>query len=182
MLQITLPSVELWDETRDLFIYTKEVTIRLEHSLVSVSKWESTWHKPFLSDEKKTNEEMLDYIRCMTITQNVDPSAYLTIPRDKFKEIMDYIDDSRSATVFYDYDGNKMPRRKERITSEKIYSWMVTLGIPFECQTWHINRLMNLIRYCNAANQPPKKRSAGELVKEYARINAANKKRFNTAG
>ncbi len=182
MLQITIPSAELWDEHNNIFVHTKAQTIRMEHSLVSVSKWETKWHKPFLSDEKKTREEMLDYYRCMTITQNVDPDFYNFIPYDKVNEIDAYIEDSASATVFYDHDGNKMPHRKERITSEKIYSWMVTLNIPFECQTWHLNRLMNLIRYCQAANQSPKKRSQKEIIQDYAKINAANRKRFNTAG
>ena len=180
MLTITIPAIEAWDEKHEIFVYTKAQTIRLEHSLVSISKWESKWHKPFLPDEKKTNEEMLDYFRCMTITQNVDENLYACIPPEKVQEISDYIENPMSATVFY--DKHTAPRRKERITSEKIYFWMVINGIPFECQTWHLNRLMNLIHYCNGNNQPRKKRLPNEIAQEYSELNAARKKQFKTRG
>ena len=180
MLTITIPAIEAWDEKHEVFIYTKEQTIRLEHSLVSISKWESKWHKPFLSDEPKTRDEMLDYFRCMTITQNVDPNLYACIPYEQQKVINEYIEDPMSATVFY--DKQIAPRRKERITSEKIYFWMVNNNIPFECQTWHLNRLMNLIHYCNGSNQQLKKRKPGELAQEYSRINESRLKKYNTKG
>lgn len=180
MLQITIPATEFYDEKRGIFVNTKEHTLSLEHSLVSISKWEAKWHKPFLSDERKTNEEMLDYIRCMTITQNVDPIIFNVLPYSVITQINAYIEDPQSATVFYD---KKEPsRRKERITSEKIFFWMVRANIPFECKTWHLNRLLNLIHYCNSDNQPHKKRSQREIAKDYAAINAARRKELNTKG
>ena len=181
MLTITIPSAEFFDEKNNLFIYSKEQNLRLEHSLVSISKWEANWHKPFLSEENRTNEEMLDYIRCMTITQNVDPKAYQCIPKSEIERVNAYINDPRSATVFY--DKKQKPHRKERITSEKIYFWMVRAGVPFDpCQTWHLNRLLNLLHYCNTSNQPMKKRSPAEIAKEYEQINAAQRKLFNSKG
>ena len=181
MLTITVPESEAWDEQKNLFIHIKSQTIRLEHSLVSISKWESKWHKSFLSDGMKTNEEVLDYIRCMTITQNVDPNVYHCLSNEIIDRINKYIEDPYSATVFYDKVQPGKPSR-ERISSEKIYFWMVVNGIPFECQTWHLNRLMNLIRYCNAYNAPAKKRKPHEIAKDYDQMNAARRKQFNTSG
>lgn len=180
MLSITIPATEFYNEKQCVFIPVKEQTIRMEHSLVSISKWESKWHKPFLSEEPKTNEEMIDYFRCMTLTQNVDPNVYYAIPYSELQRINDYIEDPRSATVFY--DKQKRPSRKERITSEKVYYWMVRAGVPFECQTWHFNRLMNLIRYCNSDYMPHKKRSPNQILNEYSELNAARRKQYNTRG
>lgn len=183
MLQITVPPVEAWDDLHEKFIYTKEQTLRLEHSLVSISKWEAKWHKPFLTDEPKTNEEMLDYIKCMTITQNVDPNVYYCLSSSNKEDINKYIEDQHTATTIREGFGTgKMYRRKEIITSELIYYWMITLNIPMECQTWHLNRLLMLIRVCNAKNSPPKKRSQREIINEYAELNAARRKQWKTAG
>lgn len=179
MLQITIPSTELWDEKKEEFVYVKEKTLQLEHSLVSLSKWESKWNKSFLSKREKTDEETIDYIKCMTITQNVDPEIYNRLPRDVIQQIYEYINAPMTATVFSD---NKKTPSREAITSELIYYWMIALNIPFECQKWHLNRLLTLIRVCEVKNAPPKKRSAREIMSRNAAINAANKKRFNTTG
>ena len=180
MLQITIPSLEVWDEVHEIFIHTKEQTLRLEHSLVSVSKWESKWHKSFLESRNKTQEEMLDYIRCMTITQNVDPNVYYCLTAENFNEINAYIEDPHTATSFR--ENKNTQKRRERITSELIYYWMVAYNIPFECQTWHLSRLLTLIRVCDIKNQPAKKRSAREIARDYASENAARKKMWNTTG
>ena len=181
MLQITVPAHgELWDEANEMFIQTKEQTLRLEHSLVSVSKWESRWRKPFLDGKPKTRDETLDYIRCMTITQNVDPKAYLSLTDKNYREINDYIDDKHTATTFRKEPNPK--RSREIVTSELIYYWMLQYGIPFECQTWHLNRLLTLIRICNVKSEPPKKRSKSEIARSYAAENAARKKLWNTTG
>ena len=180
MLQITIPAVELWDERKQEFVTTKEQTLQLEHSLVSLSKWESKWCKPFLTKQEKTFEETLDYIKCMTITQNVDPEVYNYLTNENIEEINKYIEAPMTATYFSD-DKTVKPSR-EQITAELIYYWMIALNIPFECQKWHLNRLLTLIKVCNIKNQPPKKRSRKEIMSRNAALNAARRKRLNTKG
>lgn len=180
MLQITIPPGEMWDEIHNEFVSTKGQTLTLEHSLVSLSKWESKWHKPFLSKEPKTVEETIDYIKCMTLTQNVKPEVYDHLSKENIEEINAYIDDPKTATTFS--KDRKSARSREIITSELIYYWMIALNIPFECQKWHLNRLLTLIRVCEVKNTPGKKMSQREVLNQYAAINAANRKRFNTKG
>lgn len=180
MLTIKIPKTELYDESTSSFIYIKEQTITLEHSLVSVHKWESKWCKPFLSSNDKTEEETLDYIRCMVITQNVDPMALRAIPPDQIKRINDYIVAPMTATTFSNSDNNK--GKKEIITSELIYYWMIALNIPVEFQKWHLNQLMTLIRVCSIKNAPPKKMAKGEVINRNRALNAARRKRLGTHG
>lgn len=180
MLKITIPAVEMFDEETQTFFSTKEQTLQLEHSLVSLSKWESKWCKPFLSNKEKTLEETLDYIKCMTITQNVNPDVYKSLSRSNIEEINRYIEAPMTATTFSRH-AEKGPSR-ETITSELIYYWMIALNIPMECQKWHINKLLTLIRVCNIKNAPPKKRGRNETINEWAALNAARKKQFNTKG
>jgi hypothetical protein len=180
MLRITIPAVEQWDEAKQEFIYTKEQTLSLEHSLVSLSKWESKWCKPFLTKQEKTFEETLDYIKCMTITQNVDPEVYNYLTNENIEEINKYIEAPMTATYFSDDKIVKTSR--EQITAELIYYWMIALNIPFECQKWHLNRLLTLIKVCNIKNQPPKKRSKKEIMSRNAALNAARRKQLNTKG
>lgn len=183
MLEITIPAIEQWDELKQEFINTKEQTLRLEHSLVSISKWESKWHKPFLTKQPKTDEEVVDYIKCMTLTQNVDPAIYNYFYYAK-DNIMDdinrYIEDPMTATKFLENGPGKINR--EKITSELIYYWMIALNIPLECQKWHLNRLLTLIRVCNIKSNPPKKMSKRELMSRNASLNAARRKKLNTKG
>lgn len=180
MLTLTIPAKELWDESKSEFIYTKEQTLHLEHSLVSLSKWESKWNKAFLSNRDKTDEEILDYIKCMTLTPNVSPDMYRYLTRDNFVEINDYIAAPMTATVFSDEKTSKASR--EIVTAELIYYWMIALNIPFECQHWHLNRLLTLIKVCNIKNAPPKKRSKREIMSRNAALNAARRKQLNTSG
>lgn len=180
MLQLTIPATELWDEEKQEFIQTKEHTLQLEHSLVSLSKWESKWNKAFLGRQPKTVEETLDYIRCMTLTKNVDSEIYKSITNDNIQMINKYIELPMTATTFLEEKNNG--RSSETVTSELIYYWMISLNIPFECQKWHLNRLLTLIRVCNVKNAPPKKRSKRELMSRNAALNAARRKKFNTTG
>ena len=180
MLRIVIPESELFNEQTGEFISVKKQTLQLEHSLVSLSKWESKWHKPFLGKEDKTFDETIDYIRCMTLSQNIDPNIYMFLTQENIKEINDYISDPMTATTFSD-DGNGRNNR-EIITSELVYYWMVALNIPFECQKWHLNRLLTLIRVCNIKNQPPKKRSQGQIMSRNAALNAARRKQLNSKG
>ena len=180
MLRITVPADELWDENVGEFIPVKEQTLQLEHSLVSLSKWESKWCKAFFSKEDKSREETLDYIKCMTLTQNVKPEVYLGLTRENIDEINKYIAAPMTATVFSDNAMRKHSR--EIITSELIYYWMIALNIPFECQKWHLNRLLTLIRVCEIKNTPPKKMSRGEIMRRNSALNAARRRSMNTRG
>ena len=180
MLRITIPAVEQWDEAKQEFIYTKEQTLSLEHSLVSLSKWESKWCKAFLTKDEKTFEETLDYIKCMTLTQNVDPEVYNYLTNGNINEINEYIEAPMTATYFSDEKTSKISR--EQVTAELIYYWMIALNIPFECQKWHLNRLLTLIKVCNIKNQPPKKRSKKDIMSRNAALNAARRKQLNTKG
>lgn len=180
MLQIDIPAGEFFDDKRNEFIYTKPVSLTLEHSLVSLSKWESKWCKPFLVKEKKSTEEILDYIKCMTLTQNVDPNIYLSLTSDNVEKITKYIDHPHSATIIHD-DPNA-PRSRETVTSELIYYWMIEFRIPFECQKWHLNRLLTLIRVCNIKNKPPKKMSQSQIMSRNTALNAARRKALNSKG
>ena len=180
MLCITIPARDLWDETREEFISTKEQTLQLEHSLVSLSKWESKWHKPFLHTDDKTAEETLDYIKCMTLNHNVDPNVYLSLTAENITQINDYIGDPMTATTFSEEKGGK--KNNEKITSELIYYWMVAYNIPFECQKWHLNRLITLIRVCGVKNSPPKKMSKGEIMARNAELNAKRRAKLNSKG
>jgi hypothetical protein len=180
MLRITVPAVELWDENKQEFVSTKEQTLQLEHSLVSLSKWESKWCKAFLARNNKSHEEILDYIKCMTLTQNVSPEVYDYLSPENITEINKYIDAPMTATYFSE-DGSAKTSR-EIVTSELIYYWMIALNIPFECQKWHLNRLLTLIKVCNIKNAPPKKRSKRDIMSRNAALNAARRKQYNSKG
>jgi hypothetical protein len=180
MLQITVPARELWDETKNEFIYTKTCTLQLEHSLISLSKWESKWCKAFYSRQEKSYEETIDYIKCMTLTPNVKDEVYLALTKENIKQITDYIEAPMTATYFSQDKHSGMSR--EQVTAELIYYWMIALTIPFECQKWHLNRLLTLIRVCNIKNQPPKKMSKRDLMSRNAALNAARRKQMNTKG
>lgn len=176
MLQITVPAAEYFDERTEEFINVKAYTLQLEHSLISISKWEAKWHKPFIGKEEKTEEETRDYIRCMTITQNVDPIVYLAIPNSEIQRIKEYINEPMTATWFNDRD-KKAPSRKV-ITSEVVYYWMISQNIPIECEKWHFNRLMTLIRVCSEKSQPQKKMSKADRKSLMAQRRAAKRTRF----
>lgn len=180
MLKLVIPSVEMYDEEKSEFITTKGQTLSLEHSLVSLSKWESKWKKPFLTKEEKPMAETIDYIRRMTTTQNVDPEVYNNITQSNLEAVRSYIEDDMTATTFNQTE--KTGGRKEIVTAELIYYWMIALHIPFECQKWHLNRLLTLINVCNIKSTPPKKRSKREIMSRNAAINAARRKAMNSEG
>lgn len=180
MLEITIPEQEFFNEATNEFITVKPQTIKLEHSLVSVSKWESKWKKPFLDQKKKTREETIDYIRCMTITQNVSPLVYMGLSSKNIEEIAAYVEDSQTATWFN--DTNKPRGQREVLTSELIYYWMVAFNIPIECQKWHLSRLLTLIKICNIKNQKPKKMGKRAVMSDNRALNAARRARLNSKG
>lgn len=181
MLRIEIPiSPEGWDAEKEEFVESKVQTLQLEHSLVSLSKWESKWCKPFFSTDDKTYEEVLDYIKCMTLTQNVKPEVYKYLTEKNITEITDYINAPMTATTFN--ETSTKGRGRDIITSELIYYWMITFNIPVEFQKWHINRLLTLIRVCEIKNSPGKKMSSKEITSQYAALNATRKKKLNTKG
>ena len=179
MLRLIVPEKELYDERTGLFVRTKKQVLQLEHSLVSLSKWESRWHKPFLSKNDKSGEEMLDYIRCMTITQNVPDEVYFAMDTNELMKINDYLNGSMTATTITKQQGKS---RGEIITSEIIYYWMISLQIPFECEKWNLNRLLTLIEVCNIKNSPGKKMSKSEIMRRNRTLNAARKQQMHTRG
>ena len=181
MLQINIPGDTLFNESTNKFKDIKGRTIELEHSLISISKWESKWKKPFLSLAQRTEDEIRDYIRCMTITPNVDPDLYLCITNDIIAQVQQYIDDPCTATKFrgeQKQQSNGAPRSQ---TSEKIYGKMVVLGIPFECQKWHLNRLLTLIHECEILGSGSKM-SRKESAKYASQMNAIRKAKHHTRG
>ena len=180
MLEIEVPiGDEKWDDAKEEFVKAETCVLQLEHSLISLSKWESKWCKPYLSSEK-TDEEILDYIKCMTITQNVDQDVYNHLTNANIMDIKNYIDAPMTAMKFPKNRASKLSR--EIITSDIIYYWMITLQIPSDFQEWHLNRLIALIRVCDIKNSPPKKKSQREIMEEYSRINAERRKQMNTKG
>jgi hypothetical protein len=179
MLKVTIPAIELFDESTNEFVYSKEQILNLEHSLVSLSKWESKWCKPFLAKGEKSIEETIDYIKCMTITQNVDDKTYNYITNDIINQVTEYIEAPMTATTF---SNDKKTINREVITAEIIYYWMVALNIPFECQKWHLNRLLTLINVCNIKNTPQKKMNKTELMRRNAELNATRRQSMHSGG
>lgn len=179
MLQIVIPANELYDESTNSFYNIKEHTLQLEHSLISVSKWESKWCIPFLESKGMTDEQTIDYVKCMTLNKNVDPNVYKCLTNKDIKEISDYISAPMTATTV-----RKMQPTggHEIVTSELIYYWMIELKIPVEFEKWHLNRLITLIQVCNIKNTPPKKMSQSQLAQRNRMLNAARRKKLNTTG
>lgn len=181
MLQIQVGAKEFYDESTETFIQTKPTTLNLEHSLLSISKWESHWHKPFLTNGtgvRRTNEEIIDYIKCMTLNKNVPDEVYKALTRSDFDKVTAYIEDSMTATTIH--SANKSIT-KEIITSEIIYYWMITYSIPFTCEKWHINRLITLIQVCSAKSNP-KKMPKKDVYRQYHELNKARRKALGTKG
>lgn len=181
MLKLDIPDAELYNEEKNEFFTVPGCTLVLEHSLVSMSKWESKWHKPFLEKDNKTREEILDYVRCMTITQNVRDDVYKYMPSHILDKIGDYIEDPMTATTFAQ-SNSKNSISREIITSEIIYFWMINFNIPMECQKWHLNRLLTLINICNLKLQPKRKMTPREVAERNRALNAERKAKYGTRG
>lgn len=183
MLKIVVPSWEDWDPVNNKFLYGKEVELTLEHSLVSISKWESKYHTPYLSETPKTDDEILYYIKCMTISKpnkEINDDVYKHLSYENIKAIEEYISNPMTATTF----SNLPPRRgrREVVTSELIYYWMIALNIPFECQRWHLNRLLTLVQVASIKNQPAKKMKRGDVMAQNRALNAARRAKHHSQG
>lgn len=188
MLPIDVPGMELWDAKSETFITTKPVHLLLEHSLISISEWESKWERSFLKHGTQTREQLTDYVRCMSLTKNVDPDIYKTLPDSVLKKVTEYIQKPMTATYFP--PDERQGGIRDVITAELIYYWMIANNIPFDpCQKWHLNRLMALIRVCSLknaeANADPKKRrrmNSAEIMRRNAKLNEERLKKYNTTG
>lgn len=184
MLKLYVPAREWFDDEKQMFVLqSKPCELMLEHSLLSLSKWEAKWKKPFLDEKiQRTDEEFLDYIRCMTINQGVDSMAYYNITPDLIEKIKVYIQDPMTATTIRNHQNKRPGRAKKIVTSELIYAWMINYGIPFECQKWHLNRLMMLIDVCRIESGGQKKMSQSEIMKENASLNALRRAQRKSKG
>ena len=180
MLKIVLPSEEFYNEETEEFIKAEELTLKLEHSLLSLSKWESFFEKSFLGTSEKTDEEAWFYIYCMILDDSFDQSITKRFGRPQLEEVTKYIESNQSATTFGEMP--QRPGRGEIITSELIYYWMVAFEIPFECESWHLNRLFSLIKICNIKNGKQPKQSKAETARKYQQINAQRKAQLGTSG
>lgn len=182
MLTIPVDGQELYDDATGNFIYIKPVTLQLEHSLISVRKWESKWKKSFISKKEPLNpKEFIDYVRCMTINQNVDPNTYLALTPAQLKEISEYMTDEHTATTITD----RRPRvqnRREIITCEQIYAQMVECGIDFACEKWHLNQLLTLIRICYMKHIPQQKMGLDSIYAQNKSLNDARRRRLHSRG
>lgn len=189
MLEVVIPEREFFNEETCEFITTESKVIRLEHSLVSISKWESTWCKPFLqclepnTKSPLTRKEFLDYIKCMTITQHVKDSTYYCLTKENLDDIVAYMNNPRSGTWFNDVNSSKQRSSREVVTSELVYYWMIAQGIPFDpCEKWHFNRLMNLVKICSIKNSGSNKMSSKDQAAYYRKLNADRKRKLGTKG
>lgn len=183
MLQITVPDTEIFDDQQQRFIKVKGKELQLEHSLVSVKKWESKWKRPFLGagNGPQNTEETLDYVRCMTITQCVDPNVYRCLTMNDIRKVREYIDDPMTATTIKELPNRKMNRSV--ITAEIIYYWMIKLEIPSEYQKWHLNQLLTLIRVFDEKDSPNKKKmSKSEIAKQRRALNASRRAKHRSRG
>lgn len=187
MIKITIPAIEAeWDELIEEFVTVPGGTYKLEHSLLSISKWESKWHVPFL-DAEKTYEQTLHYIWCMCLDEDVPYENFRYIPASEIERVNAYIKDPYSATTFNEdllkkMGGRSGPINSERVTSELVYYWMYASQIPTTCETWHFNRLMNLLRIFEIKSEKPKKMSKAELARRNRELNAARRKKHHSKG
>lgn len=179
MLTIPIEGREFWDEKTETFIRVKPTVLKLEHSLISISKWESKWHKSFI-DDPKTDEEVIDYLPCMSIKDDVDPLVFKCLTREDVEKINAYIEDPMTATTIRDDGTNKKVAQK--ITSELIYYWMILYNIPHEFEKWHLNRLIMLIRVCSEEQKPKKNVNKMQTAKSYRELNKARKAALHTKG
>ena len=180
MLTIIVPGVEMFDESSQEFITKGDVTLELEHSLVSLSKWEQMYEKPFLGKDEKSHDEVLGYIKCMTLTPDIPDEVFKKLSEDNITKINNYLDAKMTATWFSEPPG--APQSRDVITAELIYYWLITFQIPFECENWHLNRLFTLIRVCNIKQAKPTKMSRAEIAARNRELNAQRRAQLGTKG
>lgn len=185
MLKITIPKQDLWDEVNNEFIKIEETTLTLEHSLISIHKWEGIWHIPFLGnsydESKKTPEQIMSYVKCMTLN-NVKDEVYAGLTPENVREITNYISNPMTAAKFNDNLIGAQKNTGEFVSAETIYYWMIALHIPVEFEKWHLEQLLTLIKFVNAKEAPEKKMSQQEWAKQKRALNEARKAKYKTKG
>jgi hypothetical protein len=179
VLQLKIVTAEAFDEGASEFVSANFVMVELEHSLVSLSKWESKWEIPFLGSEAKTSDQVLDYVRMMFSGEEFPEELLQYFTKEHYAEINAYINAKMTATWINE---PMPPVSAEVVTSELIYYWMISLGIPFECEHWHLNRLLMLIKVCNIKNAPDKKLSSREVAQRNRDLNAQRRQELGTKG
>ena len=179
MLKIVVPGTEMFDDDKQEFVTVGDVELELEHSLVSLSKWESFHEKPFLGKDKST-EEVISYIKFMTLTPDVPEEVYKHLSENNMTEIQEYLDAKMTATWFNEPPG--APQARDIITAELIYYWMIVFQIPLECQYWHLNRLFTLICVFNIKQSKHKKMSRSEIAARNRELNEQRRKQLGTKG
>ena len=157
VLDLYVPGKEFWNSELQEFIYTKDITLHLKHSLVSLTRWEQHYKRKFLDDGPKNEEEYRFYIQCMTLNKDVDPLVYTVLQEDDIKKVTDYLHDSMTATTLPKQNNNRS--NSEKLSSELIYYYMSALNIPFECEKWFLNNLIILISIASIKNNPQEKKS-----------------------
>ena len=157
VLDLYVPGKEFWNSELQEFIYTKDITLHLKHSLVSLTRWEQHYKRRFLDDGPKNEEEYRFYIQCMTLNKDVDPLVYTVLQEDDIKKVTDYLHDSMTATTLPKQNNNRS--NSEKLSSELIYYYMSALNIPFECEKWFLNNLIILISIASIKNNPQQKKS-----------------------
>ena len=183
MLKLTIHGDQYWDEVKEQFVYADVIELELEHSLVSLSKWESIWEKPFLASGEKTTEETLGYIQVMCLTPEVPPAVFQRLNSDHYAQVNDYINAKMSATWFTELPGGaKTPVKRDIVTSEILYYWIFSAQIDISVENWHINRLFTLLKVFNEKNAPPKKMKKGDAAAQRRMLNAQRKTQLNTSG
>ena len=184
-LTITVPEQELYDDLSGRFVSTKKTVLKFEHSLRSIANWESKWHKPYLSTDKRTEEETIDYLRCMCLTRDVSPDIFRIVASNRklMLQVAEYVNNPMTATTIK-RRGGRQPS-KEIITNELVYFWMSNFGIPFDpCENWHFNRLMTLIEIASIKNSDPKanKMSRSQMARERSALNAQRRAARHSKG
>lgn len=183
MLSIIIPENEYWNPFKEEFIYTKKTVLNLEHSLISVAKWEGEYQKSFFDENKHSMEEIMNYIKCMTLDKGVDESVYLGINQEILATILAYMNKPMTAATFNDKQRRRPGRSGEKTTAETLYWMMAELGIPYDpCEKWHINRLFALIHFCQVKQTPGKKMPKDKILSDNMSLNALRRAKLNTKG
>lgn len=183
MLKLTILGEDSWDEEQQMFIYPNAIVLELEHSLVSLSKWESIWEKPFMGSEAKTTEETIGYIQAMCLTPDVPPEVFQTLDNDHYRQVDKYINAKMSATWFADpIGGPKGPAKREIVTSEVLYYWIFSAQIDVSVEHWHLSRLFTLLKVFNEKNAPPKNMKKADAAAQRRMLNEQRKSKLNTTG
>ena len=179
MLEIIVPANEIYLPAENRFVAIPSCTLTLEHSLISIAKWEAKWHTPYLNAKKRSSAQEFDYIRCMVVGPVKNDYVFSVLTPENIAQIRAYMEESMTATTF---SKGQRSTSREVVTAEILYCRMFANNIPMECQKWHLNRLLTLIRVCSIKNAPSKKMGKNSILSRNAQLNAARRQQLNTRG